>query len=235
MRPLSRLALTLLFTPLTLSAQLPTVAQVFDRYAEAVGGRDAWRSVQARTDSGSADITFAGLSGSYMRRWAMPNRNRLVIDLGVVTIDTGFDGERGWEVQGGPPQRMDPAEERDLAEVYRDGAHLLDPSRYAKAEVLGRELFAGADAYKVALTSAGGQESVDYFDATTGLRIGTVRKRAEGEARVVYGDYKAFEGRKVPTRIVQDNGQGEVVLTVTKVTFDPLDASVFKSPLTDGR
>jgi hypothetical protein len=228
------LALAVLLSPVSLAAQLPTVAQVFDRYAEAVGGRDAWRPVQGRTDKGSADITFAGLSGSYTRHWALPNKHRLLIDLGVVTIDSGFDGERGWEVQGGPPARMDSTEERDLAEVVQDGAYFLDPSRYAKAAVVGRELYAGADAYKVALTSKAGLESVDYFDAKTGLRIGTVRVRPTGESRVVYGDYKAFAGRMVPTRIVQDNGQGEVVLTITAVTFEALDAAVFKSPLTDG-
>lgn len=233
MHALIRTAVTvgLLLAPAVAAAQLPTVAQVYDRYAEAVGGRDAWRGVQGRTETGTADITFAGLSGSYTRHSALPNKTRLLIDLGVVTIDNGFDGERGWEVQGGPPQRMSPEEEKDLAEVQRDGAHFLDPSRYAKVEVVGRETFAGLDAFKLAVTAPSGQQVTEYFDAASGLRIGTVRQVAGTEVRAVFSDYKAFEGRKVPTRIVQNNGQGDVVIVITSVTFGVPDAAVFKSPL----
>lgn len=233
MHALIRTAVTvgLLLAPTLASAQLPTVAQVYDRYAEAVGGRDTWRGVQGRTETGTADITFAGLSGSYTRHSALPNKTRLLIDLGVVTIDNGFDGERGWMVQGGPPQRMSPEEEKELAETQKDGAHFLDPSRYAKAEVVGRETFAGVDAYKVAVTSSTGQQLAEYFDAATGVRLGTVRQVSGTEVRSVFSDYKAFEGRKVPTRIIQNNGQGDVVITINSVTFGVPDEAVFKSPL----
>ena len=223
----------LLIAPGSAQAQLPTVAEVYDRFAEAVGGRDAWRAVQGRTERGTADVTFAGLSGSYTRHWALPNRTRLLIDLGAVTIDNGFDGERGWEAQGGPAQRMSAEEEADAAEVHPDGAHFLDPSRYARAIVVGREQFAGSDAYKLQLTAASGQESVEYFDVGTGLRVGSVRNTPGGQLRIVFGDYKAFNGLKVPTRIVQNSGQGDVVLTIDTVTFGPPDASMFVSPLPD--
>lgn len=232
MTPMVRTVLTigLLLTPAALAAQLPSVAEVYDRYAAAVGGRDAWRAVQGRTERGTTEITFAGLSGSYTRHFALPNKSRVLIDLGVVTIDNGFDGERGWEMQGGPPQRLSSEEERDLAEVQRDGAHFLDPSRFAKAEVVGREMYAGSEAYRVAVTAASGRPATEYFDVATGLRIGTVRPVATGEARVVYGDYKAFEGRLLPTRIVQDNGQGDVIITITSVSFAVPDAALFKAP-----
>lgn len=235
MTPMVRIALTLglLLTPAALAAQLPTVADVYDRYAAAVGGRDAWRPVQGRTERGTIEIESAGLSGSYTRHFALPNKTRVLIDLGVVTIDNGFDGERGWESQGGPPQRLSSDEERDLAEVQRDGAHFLDPSRFTKAEVVGRELFAGSEAYRVAVTAASGRPATEYFDVATGLRVGAVRPTATGEARVVFGDYKAFEGRLVPTRIVQDNGQGDVIITITSVSFAVPEASLFKSPLGD--
>lgn len=229
------LATALLFAPLSAHAQLPSVEQIYDRFAEAVGGRDAWRPVQGRTEIGTADVTFAGIGGTYTRHWALPNKTRLVIDLGVVTIDNGFDGTQGWEAQGGPPQRMASAQEAELSEVHPDGAHFLDPARYAKAEVVGRELFAGSEAYKVQLTAKSGQESTEYFDVASGLRVGTVNTTPAGEVRLVYGDYKAFDGLKVPTRIVQNSGQGDVVLAISSVTFGEPDASVFKSPLSGAR
>ena len=76
-------------------AQLPTVQQVFDTFATAVGGRDAWSKVQGRSDKGTADITFAGISGRYERHTGVSNKMRMIIDLGVGTMDQGFDGTVG--------------------------------------------------------------------------------------------------------------------------------------------
>ncbi len=223
-------ALALVLAPRPAVAQLPTVQEVYDKYATAVGGRDAWRSVKGRTERGTADITFAGLSGSYTRHFALPNRLRLIIDLTVVTIDNGFDGEQGWESQGGDVTRMSSEQEADLREEHADGAHFLDPARYASAEVVARDTFEGADTGKVELTSRTGRKSTEYFDVNTGLRVGAVTTTAGGTQRVVFRDYKAFEGRSLPTRITQNSGQGDVVLFIDRVSFEVPDASLFKAP-----
>ena len=97
-------------------AQLPTVQQVYDKYATAVGGRDAWAKVTGRTEKGTADFTFAGLSGSYVRYIGAPNLMRMTVNLGVVEIDQGFDGEKGWAQQGQGAQRLPPDQEKSLAE-----------------------------------------------------------------------------------------------------------------------
>ena len=81
-------------------AQLPTVQQVYDKFATAVGGRAAWKPVTGRSEKGTADITFAGISGTYEQHTALPNKMRMTIDLGMLKIDQGFDGEKGWADQG---------------------------------------------------------------------------------------------------------------------------------------
>ncbi len=211
-------------------AQLPTVQQVYDRFATAVGGRDAWAKVVGRTEAGTAEITFAGLSGSYVRYIGAPNRMRMTINLGVVEIDQGFDGEKGWAQQGQGPQRMPADQEKGLAESAQTGDAFLDPLRYAKAEVQGRESYDGKEAYKLSVTTKSGVEQTEYFDVTSGLRIGTVAQSAMGAQQVVYRDYKDFEGKKVSTKVIQKTPQGDVVLTITTVTFGAPDAAVFKAP-----
>ena len=222
-----------LFAPMaTASAQTPTVKDVYDKFATAVGGREAWAKVVGRTEKGTTDVTFAGLSGFYERHSALPNKIRMIIDLGMLKIDQGFDGEKGWMDQGQGVQRMPEAEEKRAAEAAaNDGAAFLDPTRFAKATVEGKEQFDGVDSYKVVTTSKGGTETVEYFDVNTGLRVGSVSKGANGEARVIYRDYKEFEGKKVPTKIVQVQPQGDVVITIQLVTFGAPDPAVFKSPL----
>ncbi|MBL0940136.1 MAG: hypothetical protein IBJ03_14675 [Gemmatimonadaceae bacterium] len=213
-------------------AQLPSVKEVYDKYATAVGGREAWTKVAGRTEKGTTDITFAGLSGFYERHSALPNKLRMIIDLGVVKLDQGFDGEKGWADQGQGLQRMPAEEEKRLQETSAtDGAAFLDPARYAKSSVDAKEQYDGIDAYKVSVTTKGGTESVEYFDVNTGLRLGTISKTAAGEQRVIYRDYKEFEGKKVPTKVVQVMPQGDVVITIQMVTFGVPDAAFFKSPL----
>ncbi len=172
-----------------LEAQVPTVQQVYDKYAAAVGGRDAWAKVSGRSEKGTTDVSFAGLTGSFERHVALPNRLRMIIDLGVMQIDQGFDGEKGWMNQGQGLQRMPAEEERRVADGDNTGDAFLDPTRFAKANVEGKETFDGVEAWKVAVTTKGGQENVEYFDVATGLRVGTVGRISMGEQKIIYRDY----------------------------------------------
>ena len=156
-------------------AQLPTVQQVFDTFATAVGGREAWAKVQGRSDKGTADITFAGISGTYERHSGAPNKMRMIIDLGMAKVDQGFDGTVGWAVQPmGQAQRMPADQEKSLAESMQVGAAFLDVSRFAKASVDAKEPFDGVECYKVSITSKAGDSRAEYFEVATGLRRGAV-------------------------------------------------------------
>lgn len=211
-------------------AQLPTVQQVYDKFAAAVGGIEAWKPVTGRTEKGTAEVTFAGVSGSYERQYALPNKTRLVLDLGVVRIDQGFDGEKGWIDQGQGPMPMPADQAKSMAEPSPDGANFLNPGRFASASVVGRETFDGADAYKLTITMKTGEQLSEFFDVASGLRIGTVTKTPAGEQTAVYRDYKAFDGKKLPTKVIQRNGQGDIVITIQSVVFGAPDASAFKAP-----
>lgn len=213
-----------------LEAQVPTVQQVYDKYAAAVGGRDAWAKVSGRSEKGTTDVSFAGLTGSFERHVALPNRLRMIIDLGVMQIDQGFDGEKGWMNQGQGLRRMPAEEERRVADGDNTGDAFLDPTRFAKASVEGKETFDGVEAWKVAVTTKGGQENVEYFDVATGLRVGTVGRTSMGEQKIIYRDYKDFEGKMIATKVVQSTGNGDVVFTIQIVDFNVPDASLFKAP-----
>jgi hypothetical protein len=180
-------------------AQLPTVQQVFDKFATAVGGREAWAQVQGRSEKGTADITFAGMTGSYERHSGAPNKMRMIIDLGMAKVDQGFDGTVGWAVQPtGQAQRLSAEQEKSLGESVQVGAAFLDVSRFAKASVDAKETFDGVECYKLSITSKLGEERTEYFEVATGLRRGAVTKTPMGEQRSMFREYKAFEGRCDP-------------------------------------
>jgi hypothetical protein len=128
------------------------------------------------------------------------------------------------------PQRMPAEQEKTVAEPQANGAAFLDPTRFAKATVEAKEVFDGAEAYKVAVTTKSGTESVEYFDVATGLRVATISKSPMGEQKVLYKNYKEFDGKKVATKIVQATAQGDVVLNIQTVVFGAPDAALFKAP-----
>lgn len=219
-------AALILGTVARVEAQLPTVQQVYDRFAQAVGGVATWKPVTGRTETGTANITFAGITGVYERFMALPNKNRLIIDLGMVRIDQGFDGEKGWVDQGQGPQPMPPEMVRNMAEMIPDGAHFLNPAQHASATVTGKETFEGVEVYAMATTSKTGEQAIEYFEVASGLRLG----RLEGDQVAVFKDYKTFDGKQVPTTIIQRNGQGDIILTLTSLTFGAPPASAFAAP-----
>lgn len=212
-------------------AQLPSVLQVFDKYASAVGGRDAWAKVTDRAEKGTADIAFAGISGSYDRYNSAPNKMRMIIDLGMGKVEQGSDGTVVWTVQpDGSISRMPPPDDVYAIEANEVGAAFLDPSRFAKATVVAQEEFDGVSCYKVTITTKKGRERVDYFEVATGLRRGQVVHGPAGAQKSVFKDYKVFDGKMVVTKQILTNAQGDIIITVASATFTTNDPKLFEPP-----
>ncbi len=213
------------------SAQLPTVQQVFDKYATAVGGRDAWAKVTEVAEKGTADITFAGMTASYERYKSAPNKFRMIIDLGMGKVEQGTDGAVVWTVQpDGSMARMADDDAAYVLDGSVTGNAFLDPARYAKAAVVGQEDFDGVPCYKVALTTKTGRERTDFFEVATGFRRGQILMTPGGEQRATYREYKEFDGKKVTTRVTQSNPQGDIIINIASVTFGANDPKLFELP-----
>lgn len=212
-------------------AQLPSVTELYDKYAAAVGGRDAWAKVSDRGEKGTALITFAGMSATYERYYAAPNKFRMIIDLGMGKVEQGTDGSTVWSGQpDGSVAAMPPADAAYVLEGNVTGNAFLDPTRFAKVAVVGQEEFDGVPCYKVSITTKSGRERTDYFEVATGLRRGQVLQTPNGAQSAKFHDYKAFEGKSVATTVVQSNPQGDIIITITSVVFTPSDPKLFQLP-----
>ena len=210
---------------------LPTVKQVFDAYAKAVGGREQWEKVTDRADSGKAEIVFAGLTGSYVRYYAAPNKMRLTIDLGGGKVEQGTDGFVVWSGQpDGTMTKMAEPDATYLLEANTTGAAFLDPSLFSKASVETKEDFDGVPCYKVPITTKAGRERIDFFEVATGLRRGQVVMTLAGLQRTVWRDYKVFDRKLLPTTHILTNPQGDIIITVASVRFTPNDPVLFALP-----
>lgn len=220
-----------LVVPSVILAQKPTAQALFDKHAVAVGGIAAFKAAPSRTEIGTADITFAGISAGYERKTA-PGRMLMTIDVaGYGQVVQGFDGTVAWGVDPQQGARKEPAAtSTEAAAAMTPTAGLWEPGSYATAEVLEAAQFAGKKAWPVKIVGKTGRSRTVYYDDATGLKLGEVIQQDGGEQKVTYDDYKPFGTLKLPTKVTQGTPNGDIVFNTTAVKFDPIEASVFALP-----
>ncbi len=220
-----------LVVPTILGAQKPTAQALFDKHAVAVGGVDAFRAATARTEVGTADITFAGVSAGYERK-VSGGKMLMTIDIaGFGQVQQGYDGTVAWAID--PQQgarKMDAGTAADAASSTSLTAGLWEAGSYTSAEVLDAADFEGAKTWPVKIVGKSGRTRTVYYDQTTGMKVGEVVQQDGGEQKIVYADYKPFGALKVPTKVTQGTPQGDIVLSITAVKFDPIEAIAFALP-----
>jgi hypothetical protein len=220
-----------LVIPSLLSAQKPTAQSLFDKHAAAVGGVAAFRAASNRTEVGAADITFAGVSAGYEKKMG-GGKMLVVIDVaGYGQVLQGYDGTIAWAVdpQAGA-RKMDAAMSAEAAGAASPTAGLYEAGSYTSAEVLEATDFEGAKVWPVKVITKTGRERLLYYDQVTGLKVGEVIKGDAGEQKFIYADYKPFGAIKVPTKTTQGTPNGDIVIALTAVRFDPIDAAAFALP-----
>jgi hypothetical protein len=223
--------LAALVVPSVILAQKPTAQALFDKHAVAVGGIAAFKAAPSRTEIGTADITFAGISAGYERKTA-PGRMLMIIDVaGYGQVVQGFDGTVAWGVDPQQGARKEPAAtSADAAASMTPTSGLWEVGSYTSAEVLEAAQFAGKKAWPVKIVSKTGRSRTVYYDDATGLKLGEVIQADGGELKVTYDDYKPFGALKLPTKVTQGTPNGDIVFNTTAVKFDPIEASVFALP-----
>ncbi len=220
-----------LVVPSVVAAQKPTAQSLFDKHAAAVGGIAAFKAAPARTEIGTADITFAGISAGYERKTA-PGKMLMVIDVaGFGQVMQGFDGTTAWALDPQQGARKESATiAGDAAASTTPTAGLWEPGSYTSAEVLDAADFAGKKVWPVKIVGKTGRIRTVFYDQASGLKLGEVIQAESGEQKLTYENYKPFGALTVPTKVTTGTPQGDVVLNVTALKFDPLDASVFALP-----
>ena len=145
-------------------------------------------------------------------------------------IQMVWDGERAWTVD---PYRGNAwLEGLALSEVRdTDGYRFVfDPlPDGADATTVGVEEFRGVRCHRVDVVLSDEVTRRVYFDAATGLLVG---RDAEAENTVLFGEWKAVEGWRIPMhRTVFDADTGEETRwRFTEAELEPIDPTLFEPP-----
>lgn len=215
---------------------LPPARQLVDRYIEQIGGREALLARKSTHTTGTFSMPAMGLSGDLEVFAADPDKQVMrVVIAGIGEIRTGYDGEVGWTTNPMEGPRIIEGEE--LAQLKDEAATagtLRDPSLVESLETIEKTNMNGQDCYKVRVLWKSGRETFDCYSVETGMIVAMQQKNVSNmgviDVTLLVNDYKEFGGLKLPSRMVQQMMGMEQVMTITSVTYDTVDPSVFELP-----
>lgn len=208
-----------------------TLDEVLAKYYEAGGGLAKMKSLAGWKMTGKIAMVAQGLEMPIAMWQQLPNKMRVETIFQGRTIVQACDGRQAWWIVpfiSAAAQEM-PLEEGRQFCGQADGENPLVVFREKGHELklLGQELVAGAPAFTLRLTRAGGDEVLFYIDAASGIELKASRIMKQGGkeelAEVVYGDYRMVDGRQMPFAIENRiDGRARVRLTLTAIEINPL-------------
>lgn len=215
---------------------LPTPGEVLDRYVAALGGEEAVRRHRHVSWKGKLEMPGMGIEGEARLRASAPDLFRLELEseaLGLIT--QGYDGRVAWVDNPMTGPMVLEGAELEATTIQSDFYADLDyRENYSSIDVMAEQELDGEAAYKLALTTPGGQEAFHYFSVETGLLIGMEGEQPTpmGDVWVVtrIGGYKEFDGRLYPTVSRQDVMGAQQILTLSEPDFGEIDPGVYELP-----
>jgi hypothetical protein len=230
------LAAALPFAAAAQDAALPSTDQVLDKYVAAVGGKDAIQKVTSRVAKGTIDVVTFGASGTFEQYTkSAPNRTVTTSEFaGYGTVIQCFDGKTGW--MSDPQQGFRELQGAEL-DAFKRSADLQSvlhtKDHYKKLTVTGKAKVGDHDVYVLdGQPSEGGPEKL-YFDTQTGLlaKLEMPSPQGSGTVTVVFEDYKAVDGVKIPVTVHQDMPEISLLIKMEDVKQNvPVDDAKFNKP-----
>jgi hypothetical protein len=219
-----------------LEGPLPTLEQVLDRYAKAVGVKSSQEQITNRVAKGRLDVPGVG-HGGRVESYTSANKSLTVMNvdsLGVVRH--GFDGRIGWEQSDKAGLRASTG--AGLAPIARDAGlygNLKLRESYAKVKLLGKVKHGFREIYLVEATPRTGEADLLYFDVESGLlvRRDVTRQTARGPVRaeIYVSDWREVDGVKIPFKITQAMPGLTFVFTLEEVRHNvQLQDDIFRKP-----
>jgi hypothetical protein len=226
------------------AASEQSAARIIAQNAAARGGAQAWGRIQTMALAGHVESTATpGRALPFLLEEKRPNRTRFEIMAASQRSVRVFDGAQGWKMRPdgeGPPRVQDyTADELSFA---RDSQSIEGPLMDAVARGLtvtlgGVETVDGRRAFRLDFTPRDGTTSRVWVDAETFLEVAyerELRTTAGRMARVSvrYGDYRTFEGLRIPVTIETGDGRGMgSKLVIDRIALNPdLEDRVFARP-----
>jgi hypothetical protein len=200
----------------------PTVQQLFDKYAAAVGGQEAASKFQTQVVKGTRDAS-QGRSWPFEATSKGPDKFLMVVQVPQFgTVSQAVNGATGWVSNPRATRALTPSELNDL----RFAAGLFDVIKFRPAATMrsaGRRKMGDRDVYVVVDRPSQGVSQRYFFDAQTGLllRISTLTETVLSPLpdQIDFEDYRDVDGLKIPfvTRVSNIDTFYSYTRTITEI------------------
>jgi len=215
---------------------LPTAAEVFDKYLQAVGGAEALKKITTRVQKGNLDV--GGTKSAVQVLAKAPNKRATGVMMLQGLNVTAYDGETGWTgVPGGRhPEDMTRAE----TEAFSLDATFYFPievkTMFAQTRVRPSEKIGDHEAIQVMGIREGRPPLRLFFDKQSGLLLRIVRYAetplGRNPTQIDYADYREDTGVKLPFPWTIARPQGRFTIQIESVqTNVPINDDKFTKPV----
>ncbi len=217
---------------------IPTVDEVLDKYAQALGGKAAIEKMSTLVIKGTVDVPSTGETGTMELYKKAPNKEiQMISTPSNGPTQRGFDGTAGWnwDPDSGPSD-MGPADLIAMkleSDFYRD---IRLKELYPKISVKGKEKVGNREAYVMEAPRQDGSVEKMYFDTQSGLLVQSetpmeVPDEGKTVVNAQYEDYRDVEGIKVPFTVRQTSAYFDYVIKLREAKYNaPIDDAKFKKP-----
>ncbi len=215
--------------PVALSAK-----EVIDGYVRAIGGSAALAAITNVVSEGSAVMVMQGreLTGTYSRIVAVPNKEKVALDLGPLRQQQWVNGSTAWVAMGNGPAGEQSAEDTKKlileARIFPFASLLTDGY---KVEVKGKR---NGQIVLEALSPLGRTDRF-YVDASTMLLLRSEKDEQTPKGPITtserYEDYTEIAGVKLPATTIVSNS----IYSITTRVKHTVNSSVPESEFTPAR
>jgi len=223
-----------------LSAQAQTAEEIVGKYAQALGGLQAFNNVKTLKMSGS--ITVQGMELPITVQVVNGKAVRSDVEvMGTAVISSYKDG-KAWkqnEFAGAPdPTDVTEGELADLKAQANVSSILMDyKARGHKIEMAGKEAVEGIQTYKIKLTQGDTQKATTFYinasDYSLIKSVANMEMMGQSmDVETYYSDLKEVNGLKFfATRIQKADGEEFQSVKFDKIEVNvPIDEKIFDKP-----
>ena len=221
-----------------IKSNLPPATEIFERYAQSLGGKNRLKAINTRVVSGSIDITDFGIRAKAVIEEKAPFFRKFSLQApGLGETLEIYTENQGWIKSPSQGVVQKSAAELRLNKringFYRD---LNFENIYKSFSVQELAKSQNEDVYLVECTSGAGEIDRLYFSVSSGLLVReepfSVAQDGNSKFTIYYEEYGSFNGISYPSKItVQPPFGGIIRFDVEQISFDePIEDSYFSRP-----
>jgi len=215
-------------------AQPQDAQKITSQYIKAEGGSKALFRIQTLTLEGTFTNAADGKPGTYTLDTRLPNRYYSELLVGDKNLIEAYNGKSAWHqtASGDPATLVGPEGLQLEAAAQYYNSHLLNPkkSKIAVAFV-GHAQVNGKDALQLEVSAPTGVKRQVFFDPQTHLIVKETATVGGVEEQVLFDDYRAVDGVKLPYKIELHRGSESYVIAVTRAAINaPVGERAFDFP-----